>query len=48
MLQSGALKVKIHKVYPLEDIAQVHKVSGSWFSCSNLIAYSLLTGPGGP
>ncbi|KAJ6134042.1 hypothetical protein N7523_000364 [Penicillium sp. IBT 18751x] len=25
MLQSGALKVKIHKVYPLEDIAQVHK-----------------------
>lgn len=25
MLQSGKLKVKVHKVYPLEDIAQVHK-----------------------
>ncbi|OQD76524.1 hypothetical protein PENDEC_c004G06048 [Penicillium decumbens] len=25
LLQSGQLKVKIHKVYPLEDIIQVHK-----------------------
>lgn len=26
LLQSGKLKVKIHKIYPLEDIAQCHKV----------------------
>lgn len=26
LLQSGKLKVKIHKIYPLEDVAQCHKV----------------------
>jgi NADPH2:quinone reductase len=27
LLKSGQLKTKIHKIYPLEDIAQVHKVN---------------------
>lgn len=27
LLQSGQLKVRIHKVYPLEDVQQAHKVS---------------------
>lgn len=27
LLKSGQLKVKIHKVYPMEEIAQVHTVS---------------------
>ena len=27
LLKSGQLKTKIHKIYPLEEIAQVHKVS---------------------
>ena len=40
MLQSGALKVKIHKVYPLEDIAQVHKVSGIEFP-AQIIAHTV-------
>lgn len=26
LLQSGQLKVKVHKVYPLEEVAQCHKV----------------------
>jgi hypothetical protein len=29
LLSSGQLKTKIHKIYPLEDIAQVHTVSNS-------------------
>jgi len=29
LLSSGQLKTKIHKIYPLEDIAQVHNVSTS-------------------
>lgn len=27
LLQSGQLKVRIQKVYPLEDVQQAHKVS---------------------
>jgi len=25
LLESGTLKVQIHKIYPLEDVAQAHK-----------------------
>lgn len=28
LLKSGQLKTKIHKIYPMEDIIQVHKVRG--------------------
>ena len=33
LLKSGQLKTKIHKIYPLEEIAQVHKVRNLTFSC---------------
>ena len=29
LLKSGQLKTKIHKIYPMEDIVQVHQV-GLW------------------
>lgn len=32
MLKSGQLKTKIHKIYPLEDITEVHNV-GSPLLC---------------
>jgi NADPH2:quinone reductase len=41
LLQSGQLKVKIHKIYPLEDIAQVHKVSSLCLS-ARIIAHTRL------
>jgi hypothetical protein len=49
LLRAGKLKIKIHKVYPLADIQQAHRVS---LSLSSLARYwSRLTGcvgSGGP
>lgn len=34
LLKSGQLKTKIHKIYPLEEIAQVHKVSDNLYTAT--------------
>lgn len=32
LLGSGKLKVRIHKIYPLEDVQQAHKVRANFFA----------------
>jgi NADPH2:quinone reductase len=32
LLGSGKLKVRIHKVYPLEDVQEAHKVRTAFFT----------------
>jgi NADPH:quinone reductase-like Zn-dependent oxidoreductase len=41
LLKSGQLKTKIHKIYPLEEIAQVHKVRNLTFPCSSAATANL-------
>lgn len=45
LLQSGKLKVKIHKVYPMEDVAQCHRVCFEPLCFSEVVADYTSIGP---